>query len=65
MEIVYEYNILWIKESRYFIEACFVKVFKGSGIKGVRMEGRGIAAFLPGPRLPCFQAPFSQSLPSQ
>lgn len=34
------------------------KFSRNLGIKGVGMEAHGIAALVPGPRLPCFQAPF-------
>lgn len=58
MEIVYEYDILWIKVSSYFIEACVVSFLRDPGKKGVGMEAHGSAELVPVPRLPCFQAPF-------
>lgn len=54
MNIVY----FGLRYKSILLRLALSKFLRDLEIKGVGMEAYGIAALVPGPRLPCLQAPF-------
>lgn len=53
-------NIIYfgLRYQATLLKLALSKFLRDLEIKGVGMEAHGIAALVPSPRLPCFQAPF-------